>query len=107
MIMPKLSLEEKISRLAAEFAAQLVDLVRDSSLADLASLQAEKKKPGPKPGRKKPGPKPGTKRKKKPGPKPGTKRKKPGPKPGTKRKKPGPKPGSKRKVVKKAEAKKD
>jgi hypothetical protein len=94
--MPKSSIEEKINRLAAEFAAQLVDAVRKSSLEDLASLKSEKKKPGPKPGKKrgrKPGPKPG---RKKPGPKPGKKR---GRKPG--RKKPGPKPGSKRKVVKK------
>lgn len=101
--MPKLGLEEKINRLAADFAAQLVEAVRESSLADLAALQSEKKKPGPKPGKKrgrKPGPKPGKKRGRKPGPKPG--RKKPGPKPG--RKKPGPKPGSKRKVVKKVAA---
>jgi len=95
--MPKLNLEEKISRLAAEFTAQLVEAVRKSSLEDLVSLQTEKKKPGPKPGKKrgrKPGPKPGKKRGRKPGPKPG-------------RKKPGPKPGSKRKVVKKAAAKKE
>ncbi len=100
--MPKLNLEEKINRLAAEFTAQLVEAVRKSSLEDLAALQSEKKK--------KPGPKPGSKRRgRKPGPKPGKKRagKKPGPKPGSKRagKKPGPKPGSKRTVVKKAAAK--
>ncbi len=95
--MPKLSLEDKISRLAAEFAAQLVDAVKKSSLEDLVSFQGEKKKPGPKPGKKrgrKPGPKPGKKRGRKPGPKPG-------------RKKPGPKPGSKRKVVKKVAVKKE
>jgi len=88
--MPKLNLEEKINRLAAEFTAQLVEAVRKSSLEDLAALQSEKKK-------KKPGPKPGSKRR----------GRKPGPKPGKKRagKKPGPKPGSKRKVVKKAAAK--
>lgn len=86
--MPKqLSLEEKISRLATEFTAQLVDAVRKSSLEDLATLKSEKKKPGPKPGKR---------RGRKPGPKPGSKRAK---------KKPGPKPGSKRKVVKKAAAK--
>ncbi len=95
--MPKLNLEQKISKLAAEFTAQLVEAVKKSSLEDLASLQSEKKKPGPKPGKKrgrKPGPKPGKKRGRKPGPKPG-------------RKKPGPKPGSKRKVVKKVTAKKE
>jgi hypothetical protein len=95
--MPKLRLEEKINRLAADFAAQLVEAVTKSSLEDLAALQSEKKKPGPKPGKKrgrKPGPKPGKKRGRKPGPKPG-------------RKKPGPKPGSKRKVVKKVAAKKE
>ncbi len=95
--MPKLSLEEKINRLAADFAAQLVEAVTKGSLEDLAALQSEKKKPGPKPGKKrgrKPGPKPGKKRGRKPGPKPG-------------RKKPGPKPGSKRKVVKKVAAKKE
>lgn len=89
--MAKLNLEEKITRLAAEFTAQLVEAVRKSSLEDLAALQSEKKKPGPKPGKRrgrKPGPKPGKKRGRKPGPKPG-------------RKKPGPKPGSKRKAVKK------
>jgi hypothetical protein len=64
--MPKFTLEEKINRLAAEFAAQLVEAVKESSLGDLAALQSEKKKPGPKPGKKrgrKPGPKPGSKRK--------------------------------------------